>query len=105
MLSANPSPLESYAEAVKLKEQGILAAATSTYETADWVAKAQEVARYLAAKDGETNIEIVYGKVGLPPNPNAAGSVFKGKGWKCVGVLEAVRTSRRCGLIRRWSIA
>ena len=97
-------PLLNYAEGVRLKQAGMLQAATSDLDASEWLTRAQGVARYLAAKDGEKNIEIVYGVVGLPPRPNVAGSVFRGKGWKCIGTRQAMRVKRHAGLIRRWAL-
>lgn len=101
MLNTETSPLFDYAESVRLKEQGMMLSASSC---PDWLERARAVARHLAAKQAEVCVEDVYRVVGTPPNPNAAGSIFKGKEWRCVGFRQAERSSRHCGLQRRWSL-
>lgn len=93
--------LEEYARGLALKEQGMIRAADAC---PDWLERAREVARHLAMKNGETEIESVYGVVGLPDRPNAAGSVFRGKEWRCIGWRKALRSSRHAGSVRRWSL-
>lgn len=95
-------PIFDYIEAQKLRDQGMQIAAS--YPCDDWVAKARSVAEHIAATEGECTIEMVYKKIGLPPKPNAAGSVFKGKKFRCIGMDEATRTTRHCGMIRRWAL-
>lgn len=100
--NADLPPLLNYAENVRLRDVGMELAALGSD---DWLDRARSVAKHLAAKNSETCIEEVYGIVGLPPNPNAAGSVFKGKSWHCIGWRKALRVSRHAGTIRRWSLA
>jgi hypothetical protein len=104
MLSDELPPLLGYIEGVRLRDAGMLQAATASVETEDWLSRARAVAKHLAAKNSEVCVEDLYGIVGLPPNPNAAGSIFKGKEWKCIGIRQAVRAKRHAGTIRRWSL-
>lgn len=96
--------LESYAEGLRLKEAGMLQAATGSIEAAEWLDRARQVARHLAAKNFEVCVEDQYGIIGLPPRPNVAGSIFKGKEWHCLGFRKAFRKDRHAGLIRRWAL-
>lgn len=93
--------LEEYAKGLALKEQGMLRAADAC---PDWVSRAREVARHLAAKNSEVCVEDLYGIVGLPDHPNSAGAIFRGKEWRCIGWRKALRSSRHASCIRRWQL-
>lgn len=101
MQNENSFPLLDYLEGQKLRDRGLSLASSVC---PDWLDRARSVAKYLAATNSETCIEEVYGIVGLPPNPNAAGAVFRGKEWTCLGIRQAMRSSRHAGAIRRWGL-
>lgn len=102
--AAELPPLLGYLEGVRLRDAGMLQAATASVEAEDWLSRARSVARHLAAKNSEVCIEELYQFVGLPPRPNVAGSVFRGKEWTCLGIRQAMRSSRHAGTIRRWAL-
>jgi hypothetical protein len=88
-----------YIESQRLRDTGMALAAV---KGADWLGNARSVAQMLAMKNGEVTINDIYGVIGLPDNANAAGSVFKGKHWQCVGITQSGRVKRHAGTIRRW---
>ena len=86
-----------------LRDQGI---ASVEANNLDWVDRARQAALFLAAKNGEVDIEAVYACVGTPPAPNAAGAVFRGKQFRFTGRRrQATRSSRHAGEIRIWELA
>lgn len=95
-------PLFDSASARALRDRGIAIAAS--YPSDDWLKKAQSLAELIAATEGEVDIEKIYKHIGLPPHANAAGSVFKSKKFRCIGIVEATRLQRRAGVIRRWCL-
>lgn len=97
----NQTNIFDYAESVRLRDKGMMNAAVAD---SDWLSRARSVAEHLAAKQGETCIEEIYRIVGLPDHANAAGSVFRGKQWECIGIKQATRVSRHAGIVRRWSL-
>lgn len=99
----NNLPLFDSSSARALRDRGMAIAAS--FPSDDWLKKAQSLAEYLAGTEGETNIEQIYKHIGLPPHSNAAGSVFKSKKFRCIGIVEATRLQRRAGVIRRWVLA
>lgn len=101
-MSENNAPLLDYLEGVRLRDEGMLRVADAC---PDWVSRAREVARHLAAKNSEVCVEDLYGIVGLPDHPNSAGAIFRGKEWRCIGWRKALRSSRHAGSVRRWALA
>lgn len=71
---------------------------------------AKRVAVQLAQRTrGAVTIDDVYAELdrlgtGIGPDKlgNAAGSVFAGKRWECVGFTSSKRAARRTGMVRRW---
>lgn len=103
MLECADAPLLNYIEGQRRKEQGI-AIAASGYGN-EWIDRARSVAEMLAAQNGEVCIEDIYQKIGLPPRPNMAGSVFRGKKFRFLGFETAQRQERQGGIFRRWGLA
>ncbi len=97
------APLLDFIEGQRRKEQGI-ALAASGYGN-EWIDRARSVAEILAAQNGEVTIEDVYQKIGIPPRPNMAGSVFRGKRFRFLGFDTAQRKERQGGTFRRWGLA
>lgn len=90
-----------YIEGQKLRDIGMMISASSC---PSWLERARSIAICLARLHGEVTINDVYEKVGLPPNPNAAGSVFERKKFRAVGIDQSVRKERHAGIIRRWAL-
>lgn len=81
-------------EGLRLRDIGMESASCS-YGAAEWLEKAREVAKMLAMKNGETNACDVLRQCPRPASvsPNATGSIFKGKAWRCVGHVKTEKIS------------
>ena len=71
------------------------------------LAKAQEVALWLGRHGKAISADDVYHSLvilGIKPSQlgPAAGSIFKGQGWKCVGWVKSTRVSNHARMIRSW---
>lgn len=93
-------------QAEAAKEAGIAQAAASRTVLLE---RAREVARNLAthAENSETNSDEVSTELELQGIDstelgNAAGAIFRGKGWKLVGYKKSVRVSRHANKIGIW---
>lgn len=95
-------PLLNYLQGIKLRDAGMLQAATASVEAEDWLSRARSAAHYMAAKNDDVTINEVYEVVGLPDRPNVAGSVFSGKMFRCIGIEQSARPKRHAGIVRRW---
>ena len=85
------------------KEQGMIQAA-SPIQSAIWLSKAREKAVEIATRQGEVSIEDIYRHIGLPDNPNAAGSVFRGSKWVVVGRCQSTRPSTHSREVKIWAL-
>jgi hypothetical protein len=87
------------------RNSGIAQAAS---HRAEILAKAREVARELAWVNGETNADEVATELELQGVDstelgNAAGAIFRGKGWHFAGYKKSVRVSRHANKIGIWT--
>lgn len=94
------------AEADRRKEAGMAKAASARPEL---LAAAQQIARRLARVYGEVNMDQVAAEMhrygyDFTLLGNAAGSVFKGPGWTCLGFTRSVRPSTHGRAIRVWKL-
>ena len=88
------------------KEHGLQSSADSRKRILD---TAKEVARSLARMHGRVDADMVQAElmqIGITPEDlgNAAGSIFRGKHWRCVGRKPSTRVSRHGNEIRIWSL-
>ena len=100
-----PAPRCSEETGRQLKERGMQKAAAKHAQS---LADAQWTARYLVRMLGQITIEDVrrnFEKVSRPWDlGNAAGSVFKGPEWECVGYREATRPEAHARILRVWRL-
>jgi hypothetical protein len=87
------------------KEAGIAQAAS---HRAEILREAREAARHLSWLHGETNADEVAAQLELQSIDstelgNAAGAIFRGKGWTFVGYKKSVRVSRHANKIGIWA--
>lgn len=88
------------------KEEGMHAAKVSR---AKILAVAKELAEQLAIRHGVVNIDDVQAVLiqwGHHPSElgNAAGSVFRGEQWECVGFVASNRVSNHTRFVRNWRL-
>ena len=93
-------PLFNAAESRAARDHGM--ALSVMYSNDGWLERARSVAELICATEGECTIENIYKRIGMPEKRNLAGSVFKGKRFRCIGIDEATRVERHSGVIRRW---
>lgn len=98
--------LFSLSEGLRQRDIGMESSAYS-YNAQEWLEKAREVAKMLAMKNGETNACDVLRQCPRPAsvNPNATGSIFKGKAWRCIGHVKTEKISARGREIKRWMLS
>jgi len=98
--------LFSLPKGLRQRDIGMEAAAYS-YGAAEWLEKARAVAKILAMTNGETNACEVLRQCPRPASvsPNATGSIFKGKAWRCVGHVKTEKVSGRGREIKRWMLS
>lgn len=70
---------------------------------------AKDIARRMAQKQGEVTADDVQRRLilwdyDLSDLGNAAGSIFKGKEWECVGWKKSERVSNHARAIRVWRL-
>lgn len=96
-------PLFNAAASRKLKERGLDIA--ESFPADYWVQRARAVAELLAAKNGSVTSDDVLRVCPRPADvpPNATGSLFRGKKWKCIGTQQSEQVSRHAGIIRIWT--
>lgn len=93
----------SLAEGERAKEEGMDLAAQNRAEA---LALAKRAAVYLGKQNEKVSIMDVYAFSGLTSDElgNAAGSVFRGKHWTCVGWETNTNTSAHAREVRVWSL-
>lgn len=92
-------------QAEAAKEAGIAQAAASRTAI---LSKARATARLLATRNGHTNSDEVSTELELQGIDstelgNAAGAIFRGPGWRCIGYQKSVRVSRHANRIANWT--
>jgi hypothetical protein len=92
-------------ESESARDTGIAQAAA---HRAKILAKAREIARYLSNAHGHTNAdevatELEMQRIDSTELGNAAGAIFRGKGWKFIGYQKSVRVSRHANKIGVWT--
>ena len=98
--------LFSLPEGLRQRDIGMEAAAHS-YGAQKWLVKARAVAKMLAMTNGETNACEVLRQCPRPASvsPNATGSIFKGKAWRCVGHIKTEKVSGHGRTIKTWTLS
>lgn len=93
-----------YMQSQKLRDIGVSKVEANSF---DWVQQARATALMLAAKNGETSSDDVLRICPKPDHihPNAVGSVFRDKRFRCVGRMPTQRVSGHAREIKIWSLA
>ena len=97
-------PLLDYAEACRLRDNGLSAALFSNLSDSEWLKLARQKAFDIAKSSGSVDINQVYAACGLPANKNSAGSVFRDRRFVFLGVTNSARITRHAGRITVWGL-
>ena len=97
-------PLFNAAEGRRQRDLGM--AISASYPGDAWVLQARTIGEIIAAKQGSVTIDQILMVCPRPKDvsPNATGSIFRGKRWKCIGFAQSSQVQRHAGLIRRWAL-
>jgi hypothetical protein len=100
-------PIFDEARSRELRDEGMRRAAE---KRKGLVAECRERAEWIARNGREITIDDIYyamenlGYEGMEFLGNAAGSIFKGKQWECVGWRKSTRVSNHARCVRVWSL-
>ena len=72
----------------------------------DWIAKARDMAWWIAKQSGQVSINDIRGVIDLPDDyhPSTWGAVFKSKDFEAVGYCQATHPSAHARVVRVYKL-
>lgn len=72
----------------------------------DWIAKARDMAGWIAKESGQVSINDIRGVIDLPDDyhPSTWGAIFKSKDFQAVGYCQATHASAHARVVRIYKL-